>query len=68
MKVLDKLIGGFGLCLIGLFMAYLFAVTIIGKWNILTVIPLPHIIAGYLFFSLYLSWAVEPVNDIKKND
>ena len=64
----NKLISGFGLALILLFMAYLFAVTVIGDWNILKVIPLPTIVAGYLFFSLYLSWAVEPVNKIKRNE
>ena len=64
----NKLISGFGLALILLFMAYLFAVTVIGDWNILKIIPLPTIIAGYLFFSLYLSWAVEPVNKIKRNE
>lgn len=63
----NKLISGFGLALILLFMAYLFSVTVIGDWNILKVIPLPTIVAGYLFFSLYLSWAVEPVNKIKRN-
>ena len=63
----NKLISGFGLALILLFMAYLFGVTVIGDWNILKVIPLPTIVAGYLFFSLYLSWAVEPVNKIKRN-
>lgn len=62
MKTLDKLISGFGLGLVFLFMAYLFAVTVIGDWNILKIIPLPTIIAGYLFFSLYLSWANEPIN------
>lgn len=64
----NKLISGFGLALILLFMAYLFAVTVIGDWNILKVIPLPTIVAGYLFFSLYLSWAVEPINKIKRNE
>ena len=64
----NKLISGFGLALILLFMAYLFGVTVIGDWNILKVIPLPTIVAGYLFFSLYLSWAVEPVNKIKRNE
>ena len=64
----NKLISGFGLALILLFMAYLFRVTVIGDWNILKVIPLPTIVAGYLFFSLYLSWAVEPVNKIKRNE
>jgi hypothetical protein len=64
----NKLISGFGLALILLFMAYLFAVTVIGDWNILKVIPLPTIVAGYLFFSLYLSWAVEPVNKIKRSE
>lgn len=68
MKLLDKLISGFGLCLIGLFMAYLFGVIVIGDWNILTVTPLPTIIAGYLFFSLFLSWAIEPVSKIKRNE
>ena len=67
MKTLDKLISGFGLALVALFMAYLFGVIVIGDWNILKVIPLPTIVAGYLFFSLYLSWAVEPVNKIKRN-
>ena len=64
----NKLISGFGLALILLFMAYLFGVTVIGDWNILKVIPLPTIVAGYLFFSLYLSWEVEPVNKIKRNE
>lgn len=59
MKILNKLILGFVLGSIVLFMAYLFSVIIIGKWNILTVIPLPTIIAGYLFFSLYISWAID---------
>lgn len=68
MKTLDKLISGFRLALIVLFMAYLFGVTVIGDWNILKVIPLPTIVAGYLFFSLYLSWAIEPINTTEKND
>jgi len=68
MNLLDKLISGFGLGLIACFMGYLFVVTVIGDWNILKVIPLPTIIAGYLFFSLYLSWAVEPVGKIKRNE
>ena len=64
----NKLISGFGLALILLFMAYLFGVTVIGDWNILKVIPLPTIVAGYLFFSLYLSWAIEPIDKIKRSD
>jgi len=68
MKTLDKLISGFGLSLIAFFMGYLFGVTVTGDWNILKVIPLPTIIAGYLFFSLYLSWAVEPVDKIKRSE
>jgi len=62
MGILDKIIYGFGLSFVLLVMVYLFGVTIIGDWNILKVIPLPSIIAGYLFFSLYLSWAIEPIN------
>ncbi len=62
MGILDKIIYGFGLSFVLLVMVYLFGVTIIGDWNILKVIPLPTIIAGYLFFSLYLSWAIEPIN------
>lgn len=64
----DKLIGGFGISLILLFMAYLFVVTLIGKWNILTVIPIPTIIAGYLFFSFLFTWAVEPVDKIERDE
>lgn len=66
MNLLEKLISGFGLGLIALFMGYLLGVVVIGDWNILKVIPLPTIIAGYLFFSLYLSWAIEPISKIKE--